>query len=92
MAIDPREIQLTHEQQVQLADMVEQSGKDWPCLLAELLNSHQCEPRVDDARDANGAQSLYDALRRDGYLGAVVGGPTDMSTNPEYLEGFGQAR
>ena len=89
MAIDPREIQLTFEQQRQLANLAEQTGRDWPQLLAEVLRTY---PSVGDEPEINGADSLYDALHRDGYLGAVSGGPTDMSTNPNYLEGFGQSR
>ncbi len=39
---------------------------------------------------ANG-ESLYDSLQRRGLIGCIEGDPTDLSTNPKYMEGFGQS-
>mgnify|MGYP001264911834 CR=1 FL=1 len=43
---------------------------------------------------ANGAQddqrSLYDALTARGLIGFMKDEPSDLSTNPKYMEGFGQ--
>lgn len=38
----------------------------------------------------NGARtSLADRLRKAGLLGAFDGGPDDLSSNPDHMEGFG---
>jgi hypothetical protein len=42
---------------------------------------------------ANGEQeqrSLYDALNARGLIGCLKDAPPDLSTNPKYMEGFGQ--
>lgn len=35
-------------------------------------------------------ETLFDRLSKKGLLGRVAGGPTDLSSNPKHLEGFGQ--
>jgi predicted DNA-binding antitoxin AbrB/MazE fold protein len=35
-------------------------------------------------------QSFYDVLVEAGLLGCIKGGPSDVSTNPKYMEGFGE--
>ncbi len=35
-------------------------------------------------------RSLYDALKARGIIGCITDGPPDLSTNPKYMEGFGQ--
>jgi predicted DNA-binding antitoxin AbrB/MazE fold protein len=35
-------------------------------------------------------ESCYDVAARAGIIGAIKGGPSDLSTNPKYLEGFGE--
>jgi hypothetical protein len=39
---------------------------------------------------AAGAGTLHDALAVAGLLGCIDDGPTDLSTNPKYMEGFGE--
>lgn len=34
--------------------------------------------------------SLHDALVVTGLLGAIQGGPPELSTNPSFMEGFGE--
>jgi predicted DNA-binding protein len=55
------------------------AGKSKSALLREALEDH-----------LNGAPALsaYD-LAKD-LLGSVRGGPPDLSTNPKYMEGFGE--
>jgi metal-responsive CopG/Arc/MetJ family transcriptional regulator len=36
------------------------------------------------------SETLADRLRRSGFLGCVKGGPRDLSTNKDYMEGFGE--
>jgi hypothetical protein len=35
-------------------------------------------------------ESAYDLAKRIGILGVFKGGPSDLSTNPEHMEGFGR--
>ncbi|MGO9921907.1 MAG: ribbon-helix-helix protein, CopG family [Isosphaeraceae bacterium] len=35
-------------------------------------------------------ESAYDVARRAGIIGVFKGGPSDLSTNPEHMEGFGR--
>ena len=35
------------------------------------------------------ARSLYDRIK---HLCGVISGPGDLSTNPKYMEGYGQSR
>lgn len=35
-------------------------------------------------------ESAYEAFKRAGLIGCVKGGPSDLSTNQKYMEGFGR--
>jgi Arc/MetJ-type ribon-helix-helix transcriptional regulator len=35
-------------------------------------------------------ESCYDLAKRLGIIGIYKGGPPDLSTNPKYMEGFGE--
>jgi predicted DNA-binding antitoxin AbrB/MazE fold protein len=35
-------------------------------------------------------KTLFDVLNEAGWIGSIKDGPTDMSTNPKYMEGFGK--
>jgi hypothetical protein len=35
------------------------------------------------------AESCYDIAKRLGIIGVFKGGPSDLSTNPKHMEGFG---
>lgn len=35
-------------------------------------------------------RTLYDALSERGIIGSITDAPPDLSTNPKYMEGFGQ--
>jgi hypothetical protein len=35
-------------------------------------------------------ESCYDVAKRAGLIGVFKGGPSDLSTNPVYMEGFGR--
>ena len=89
MAIDPEHIQLTDEQKEVLANAAEQSGRDWSELLSEALRVYRLPSRH---RSSQNGASLYDALSSDGLIGIVRDAPSDLSTNPKYMEGFGRDR
>jgi hypothetical protein len=85
MSVDPKTISLTDAQRKALAELSDQSGKPWPEVLSEALSAYR--PKA-EANGQNG-ESFSAAAERLGLLGCVEG-PVDLSTNPAYLEGFGQ--
>ncbi len=91
MNIDYHSIGLTTQQQLQLSMLSQRTGKSPSELLDELLA--QCSAPIAKANDAGNVPipTLYEVFVADGSIGMVHGGPTDMSTNPKYLEGFGQS-
>jgi hypothetical protein len=86
MSISPDQIALTPNQKQHLARLAEQSGRPWNAVLEEALSSFEHEAL---ARTENG-ETVYDAMLRLGLLGSVKDGPPDLSTNPKYMEGFGE--
>jgi hypothetical protein len=85
MTTDPSQIQLTLDQCRLLAEAADQTGKPW----AELLES-ALKHFVLNSPALNGKRSLYDAFRDSNALGSVDG-PTDLSTDPKHMEGFGRS-
>ena len=79
-------IHLTSEQQETLTRLAAQSGKPWQEVPGKALASFEQQTKT-----VNGAQTetVHAALVRLGLLGCVTDGPTDLSTNPAYMEGFG---
>jgi len=87
MAINPEEIRLTQEQQERLARIAEQSGQPWQELLAHVIATLP-------GQRSNGPgqrKSAYDLLNEAGLIGCIDGGPADLSSNPKYMEGFGES-
>ena len=87
MTPPPKKIELTAEQRARLAALAQQSGKNWRDVLDEALDAYR-PPGV----LANGAseESFFDVAARLGLIGCIKGTPSDLSTNPKYMEGFGQ--
>lgn len=49
------------------------------------------KPEKGDPPDQNGhVRTLYDALNARGLIACLKDAPTDLSTNPKHMEGFGQ--
>lgn len=90
MIIDPREIELTTEQRAELASLAATTGKPWSDVLRDALNRYRAETAVPSHRLAG--ESLLAAATRLGLVGCVKGGPPDLSTNPQYMAGFGDRR
>jgi hypothetical protein len=63
----------------------ELSGEERERLLVELAENISA---VDGTQD--GKRSLFAALNDRGLIGFMHDGPTDLSTNPQHMEGFGQ--
>ena len=82
MPTNPAEIQLSPEQQALIALQSERTGRPWDELLRELISV--------DVFPATTDESALEAAERLGLIGICNGAPSDLSSNPEHLEGFGE--
>lgn len=90
MFVDPTQIQLSPEQQSELAELSTATGKPWPIVLHEALATYRHEEAI--SKNGNGnSESFFDAASRLGFIGCLKGGPENLSTNPIYMEGFGES-
>lgn len=87
MTINPSSIELTPSQKHRLAEVAERMGKDYSTVLDELLSSISLPP-TEVEQSGEGAKSLLEALEAIGAIGCFDG-PSDLSTNPKHMEGFG---
>lgn len=87
MSISTENIALSEEQKQYVALLAEQTGKPWDEVLREAIVGYK--PQI-AAASGNDEESFYDAAMRLGLIGCVKGGPPDLSTNPKYMEGFGE--
>jgi hypothetical protein len=88
MSILPNQIALTSEQRERLARLAEETGRPWGELLDEALAAYQPHPASPNGQEG---ESFFDRASRLGLIGCVEGGPPDLSTNPKYMEGFGES-
>lgn len=71
-----------------LADARQLPRKDQERLVDELSKAPSADA---PPASANGStRSLLDALQERGLIGCLTDAPADLSTNPRYMEGFGQ--
>jgi hypothetical protein len=89
MSTDFTNYMLSTEQQLHLARISQSLGKSPAEVLDQLL--HQLPIGASAANGSASSRTLYDAFADDGSIGLIKGGSTDMSTNPKYMEGFGQS-
>lgn len=90
MATNSQDIQLNDEQKQALAMLEQQTGRPWAVVFAEALQNYRSEVEY----SGNGGaydESAYEALNRGGLIGCIETGPSDLSTNLEYMEGFGES-
>jgi hypothetical protein len=90
MNLDPNQIQLSPDQQAELADLSAVMGKPWPVVLHEALATYRQEGATKKNGDPS-TESFFDAASRLGLIGSLRGGPSDLSSNPAHMEGFGQS-
>jgi hypothetical protein len=89
MKIDPADIHLDAKQQRELAELSERSGRPWPDVLSEALSGYRSTHA--DKPDGGSEESFYDAASRLGLIGCIEGCPSDLSSNPRYMAGFGSS-
>jgi hypothetical protein len=87
-SIDP-DFHLNERQKNILAALAESTGKPWSVVLSEALDAYR---GLAQPESANGVAplSVADAMREAGLLGCLTDTPHDLSTNPAYMEGFGE--
>lgn len=85
---DLSRIQLTPDQQAELANVSAATGKPWPVVLHEALTAYRTEGA---AKESNPVENFLEAASRLGFIGCLEGGPPDLSNNPAYMEGFGRS-
>jgi hypothetical protein len=85
MIVDPRRIELTPQQQEEIAAIAMRFGKPWPDVLHEALTTYRAQADVNARTD----ESFLTAASRLGLLGRLSGGPSDLSSNPDHMQGFG---
>lgn len=90
MAIDTAQIQLSDADRRLLAEIAEATGKPWSEVLNAALDEFRRHQPAKAAQKGRVVESVYDRLKASGLLGCLQGGPSDLSTNPAYMEGFGE--
>jgi hypothetical protein len=85
MSLIPQHLDLTPEQITLLSELTLKTSKSPQEVVDDALRQYS----ADVAMSISNGSSLYDRLARDGLIGSVDGLPTDLSTNPQHMEGFG---
>jgi hypothetical protein len=88
MAIDPNDVQLTAAQRRLVAELAEREGRSPQDVLADLIAPAEVRRR-NGSRTAS-TESAHKLGKRLGLYAALEDGPSDLSTNSRYMEGFGQ--
>ncbi len=86
MATDPSDIRLSDDQKRRLAEAADVTGLSPDQLIEDAL---RIALRLKGQLADTTGRTLYDAIAEDGAIGCIQSGPTDVSTNPQYMEGFG---
>lgn len=87
MIYDPRSIQLSPQQQDEIARFAERAGLPWELVLENALR--QIALRNTTPLPANA--TIGEVARQLGIVGCIQSGVGDLSTNPVHMEGFGQS-
>jgi hypothetical protein len=71
-----------------LLRVARETGKSEAQLLSEALAAFLCAHPPIGRRPG---ENFYEQAQRLGLLGCIEGGPADLSTNKDYMTGFGEA-
>jgi len=82
MRTNPAEVRLSPQQQFYIARQSDLTGRPWDELLREII--------PDTASAIPGEESALRVAERLGLIGVCVGAPSDLSSNPDHLSGFGE--
>jgi hypothetical protein len=89
MATLEPEFRLDEQQKFVLAALSHATGKSWHVVLSEALVEYQKNVQSAVGAGANPV-SVADAMRAVGLLGCIQDAPADLSSNPSYMNGFGE--
>jgi hypothetical protein len=85
MSLIPQHLDLTPEQITLLSELTLKTSKSPQEVVEDALRQYS----ADFTKSISNGSSLYDRLAGEGLIGSVGGLPSDLSTNPEHMEGFG---
>ena len=87
MSTDPVQIELPEGLHEQIAAIVRSTGKTESEVVRQAITEY-CA-RLSPPTNADDAP-CYDLAERSGFLGCDDEGPSDLSVNPDYMDGFGR--
>ena len=87
MDAEPCQIEIGQEQRRKLDELSRRNGKPASDVANDAIDAY-FQAHTDPESAAS--ETLYERAVRTGFLGAVKDGPSDVSTNPKYMEGFGE--
>lgn len=86
MPTDPNVIELSLDQKRHLAEVADRTGREWSEVLEDALQP--LYTRNGGPPTSGKSASFYEAMKD--VIGIVKDAPSDLSTNPKYMEGFGR--
>jgi hypothetical protein len=87
MSITPDGFQLDPDQIARLSSLAAEMGKPLPVVVNDALAAYHPEQGEQAAKSD---ETFFDLASRLGLVGCIQGTPSDLSTNPKHMEGFGQ--
>ena len=90
MAAEP--VQLGDEQSRKARELAERTGASAEDVANRALDEYYAGHGANgDHASAVPGETVYEALLRSGSLGCFTGGPADLTTNPDHMQGFGES-
>ena len=90
MATGFHQVQLSAEQWEFLTEVSVRTGKPPEAILSDALQS-LAHGQTSQGENGEPSKSVYESLLEAGFIGCIADGPPDLSTNPKYMEGFGES-
>lgn len=84
----PQHLDLTPEQALLLSELTLRTRKSPEQVVEDALRQYSDKSSQNDLVGV----SLFERLERDDLVGSIDNCPSDLSTNPKYMEGFGESR
>jgi hypothetical protein len=85
MAIGPDDIRPSEKHERELREYARRTGRSEAEVIGAALDAYLTKlPRLADG------ETCYDIAKRIGFIGGSDNLPPDLSTNPDYFEGFGR--
>ena len=84
-------IRLSEVLQREVEELARRTGEAPLALIARALQLLKATLRPRDGGQVGAANSVYERWKKAGWIGCIEGGlPSDLSTNPRHMEGFGR--